>query len=53
MKNDISDNSIIKKPQIYYGLKTDNSVAVGKTNTEEYDYTDSKGKEYTSTYNGM
>ena len=52
VKNDISDSSIIKKPQIYYGLKTDNAVAVGKTNTEEYDYTDSKGKEYTSSYNG-
>ena len=52
VNNNISDNSIIKKPQIYYGLKTDNAVVVGKTNSEEYDYTDSKGKEYTSSYNG-
>lgn len=50
--NSISDTSLIKKPQIYYGLKTDNAVAVGETNMEEYDYTDSKGKEYTSSYEG-
>ena len=52
VNNNISDMSLIKKPQIYYGLKTDSAVAVGETNVEEYDYTDSKGKEYTTTYDG-
>ena len=50
--NNVSDTNYIKKPQIYYGLKTDNAVAVGETNQKEYDYTDNKGKEYTSSYNG-
>ena len=52
VNNNISDTSLIKKPQIYYGLKTDSAVAVGETNMEEYDYTDSKGKEHTSSYEG-
>ena len=52
VNNNISDMSLIKKPQIYYGLKTDSAVAVGETNAEEYDYTDSKGKEHTSSYEG-
>ena len=52
VNNNISDMSLIKKPQIYYGLKTDSAVAVGETNVKEYDYTDSKGKEYTTTYDG-
>lgn len=52
VNNNISDMSLIKKPQIYYGLKTDSAVAVGETNAEEYDYTDSKGKEHTTTYEG-
>ena len=51
-KNSVSDIDFIKKPQIYYGLKTDSSVAIGNTDTEEYDYTDSKGIEHTSSYNG-
>ena len=52
VNNNISDTSLIKKPQIYYGLKTDSAIAVGETNMEEYDYTDSKGKEHTSSYVG-
>ena len=52
INNNISDTNLIKKPQIYYGLKTDSIVAVGDTNMEEYDYTDSKGKEHTSSYEG-
>ena len=52
INNNISDTNLIKKPQIYYGLKTDSIVAVGETNMEEYDYTDSKGKEHTSSYEG-
>ena len=52
VNNSISDVDFIKKPQIYYGLKTDNAIAVGETNVEEYDYTDSKGIEHTSSYNG-
>ena len=52
VKNSVSDADFIKKPQIYYGLKTDSAVAVGETNTKEYDYTDSKGIEHTSSYEG-
>ncbi len=52
IKNNVNDIESIKKPQIYYGLKTDSSIAVGETNLEEYDYTDSKGIEHTSSYNG-
>jgi len=52
VKNSVSDLDFIKKPQIYYGLKTDNSIAAQETNVEEYDYTDSKGTEHTSTYEG-
>ena len=49
VKNDISDTSYIKTPQIYYGLKTDSAVAI---NQKEYDYTDNQGIEHTSTYSG-
>ena len=42
----------IKTPQIYYGLKTDSTVIVN-SNDEEYDYTDSKGIEHTSSYDGV
>ena len=52
VKNNISDPDFIKKPQIYYGLKTDSSIAAQETNAKEYDYTDSKGIEHTSTYEG-
>ena len=52
IKNSAYDLEFIKKPQIYYGLKTDNAIAVGETNVEEYDYTDNKGIEHTSSYNG-
>ena len=51
-KNDVLDSNYVKKPQIYYGLKTDNAVAVGETNQKEYDFTDNKGNEYTNSYNG-
>ena len=52
VKNSISDSDFIKKPRIYYGLKTDNAIAVGEKDAQEYDYTDSKGVEHTSTYEG-
>ena len=52
LKNDALESNYIKTPQIYYGLKTDNAVAVGETNQKEYDYTDNKENEYTSSYNG-
>ena len=52
LKNDALESNYIKTPQIYYGLKTDNAVAVGETNQKEYDYTDNKGNEFTSSYNG-
>ena len=52
LKNDALESNYIKTPQIYYGLKTDNIVAVGETNQKEYDYTDNKGNEYTSSYDG-
>ena len=48
----IAVEDYIKKPQIYYGLNTNNAVAVGTTNQKEYDYTDSKGTEHTSSYDG-
>lgn len=48
----ITDSKYIRAPQIYYGLKTDNAVAVGETNQKEYDYTDNKGIEHTNSYNG-
>ena len=38
--------------QIYFGLETNNTVATNAKNRQEYDYTDEKGKEYTSTYDG-
>ena len=50
--NNIANTNYIKKPQIYYGLKTDSAVAVKDNNNEEYDYTDNKGTEHTSTYSG-
>ena len=52
LKNEVLESNYIKTPQIYYGLKTDNAVAVGETNQKEYDYTDNKENEYTSSYNG-
>lgn len=52
VKNNISDNNYIKKPQIYYGLKTDSTIVVSNNSSEEYDYTDAKGTEYTSSYEG-
>ena len=55
IQNDIigKDDVIeITSPQIYYGLKTDGIVVTKSSNQKEYDYTDSKGKEYTTSYNG-
>ena len=55
IQNDVTgkENIInISSPQIYYGLET-NSIVVTQSNKQtEYDYTDSKGKEYTTSYNG-
>ena len=50
--NSISDINYIKKPQIYYGLNTDSSIVVSENSDDEYDYTDAKGNEHTSSYVG-
>ena len=42
----------ITQPQIYYGLKTDNTVVTNTKSKKEYDYTDENGNEYTSNYEG-
>ena len=41
----------VNEPRIYYGMETQNIVITGQNN-KEYDYTDSKGKEYSNSYNG-
>ena len=41
----------INVPQIYYGMETNNTVITNKDD-DEYDYTDIKGNEYSSSYNG-
>ena len=50
--NDISSTNYIKRPQIYYGIKTDSFVAANENENKEFDYTDSKGIEHTSSYKG-
>ena len=55
IQNDISgdDNKIkITHPRIYFGLETNDTIATGTTNKDEYDYTDENGKEYTYSYDG-
>lgn len=55
IQNDIDgdDNKIkISQPRIYFGLETNDTIATGATNKEEYDYTDENGKEYTYKYDG-
>jgi len=55
IQNDVTgrDNVInVTLPQIYYGLETNGIVVTKSSKQEEYDYTDSKGKEYTTSYNG-
>ncbi len=42
----------IQQPRIYFGLETDEIVATNAKNKQEYDYTDEKGEDYTSTYTG-
>ena len=42
----------ISTPQIYYGVETDNMVVTQPNKSVEYDYTDNKGEEHTSSYNG-
>ena len=47
------DNKIkISQPRIYFGLETNDTIATGATNKEEYDYTDENGKEHTYSYDG-
>lgn len=41
-----------KEQRIYFGLRTNEIIATNTKNKQEYDYTDDKGKEYTSTYDG-
>lgn len=55
IQNDISgdDNKIkISQPRIYFGLETNDTIATGTTNKEEYDYSDENGKDYTYSYDG-
>ena len=55
IQNDItgSDNKIkITEPRIYFGLETNDTIATGTTNKEEYDYTDKNGNDHTYSYNG-
>ena len=42
----------ISEPRTYFGLNNNGTVATNTKNKKEYDYTDEKGIEYTSTYNG-
>ena len=54
IQNDISGNDAIiniSKPQIYYGLETNNSVVTNANYKKEFDYADDE-KEYETTYNG-
>ncbi len=51
IQNKVEDNQT-KVPQIYYGLETNNTVVTNSKNQDEYDYTDSKGTEYTASYEG-
>ena len=41
-----------KEQGIYFGLNTEGIVATNTKSQEEYDYTDKKGEEYTTTYAG-
>lgn len=48
-----NDNAIqINQPRIYFGLETDETIVTNSKNKEEYDYTDSDGKQYTFEYTG-
>lgn len=38
--------------QIYYGLETNNSAVINIDSNDEYDYTDNKGIEYTTSFKG-
>lgn len=42
----------IERPEIYFGLETDEIIATNAKNKQEYDYTDENGNDYTSTYEG-
>ena len=44
--------SEIRTPQIYYGLETNNTAVTNLNSRDEYDYTDTKGTEYSTTYSG-
>lgn len=55
IQNDISskNNKIqVNQPRIYFGLETNDTIATGTTNKQEYDYTDENGKEHTYSYDG-
>lgn len=55
IQNDVTGKENVIKiscPQIYYGLETNSTVVTQADKQTEYDYTDIKGKEYTTSYNG-
>ena len=41
-----------KEQEIYFGLETNDTIATNTKNKKEYNYTDTDGKEYTSSYSG-
>ena len=42
----------VERPEIYFGLETNEIVATNAKSRQEYDYTDEVGTDYTSTYEG-
>ena len=42
----------VSQPRMYFGLNTKETIATNAKNKQEYDYTDEKGKDYTSIYDG-
>ncbi len=40
------------EPRIYFGTETEETIATNAKNKQEYDYTDEKGEDHTSTYAG-
>ncbi len=41
-----------EEQRIYFGLETNDTIATNAKNKKEYDYTDERGTEYTSNYDG-
>ena len=55
IQNDITGKNQkinVTEPRIYFGLETKDSIVTNVNGREEYDYTDEKGVDYTSNYQG-